>query len=74
MGKSGGVVLIGMAFAKGNGRNQTLRVVCEALMGAGGRINASLIAMMRPGTSGWRLNRKTKIPTCLTFDIMVRSP
>ncbi|MCC5892040.1 Imm64 family immunity protein [Exiguobacterium sp.] len=38
MGKSGGFVSIGMAFAKGNGRDQNLRIVCEALMITGGRI------------------------------------
>lgn len=38
MGKSGGFVSIGMAFVKGSGKDQTLRVVCEALMRAGGRI------------------------------------
>lgn len=38
MDQAGGFISIGMAFAKGNGRDQTLRIVCEALMRAGGRI------------------------------------
>ena len=38
MGKSGGFVSVGMAFTKGNGQHQHLRVVCAALTNAGGRI------------------------------------